>query len=72
MKFQKNWPHGQDQDHPASWLQAAMDSCFDLFAPHQHGIASKHAQVPKLSISNGKSAMLVGCGYKDETAVHGC
>ena len=29
-------------------------------------IASKQAQVPKMNISNGKSAMLVGCGYADE------
>ena len=31
-----------------------------------HGIASKQAQVPKKNITNDKSAMLVGCGYKDE------
>ena len=42
---------------------AAMDS---LFRPHQHDIDSKEAQVPKTNISNGKSTMLVGCGYKDE------
>ena len=30
-------------------------------------IASKQAQlVPKMNLSNGKSIMLVGCGYKDE------
>ena len=34
--------------------------------PHQHGIASKQAQVPKTKIINGKSAMFVGCSYKDE------
>ena len=33
---------------------------------HQHGIASKQAQIPKTNISNSKSAMLVGCCYKDE------
>ena len=29
-------------------MLAAMDSCFDLFRPHQlqHGIANKQAQVP--------------------------
>ena len=31
---------------------------------YQYGIASKQAQVPKMNISFGKSAMLVGCGYK--------
>ena len=31
-----------------------------LFRPHQHGIGSKQAQVPKTNIINGKSA------YKDE------
>ena len=40
--------------------------CFGLFKPHQHGIASKQAKVPKTNISDGKSAMLVGGGYKDE------
>ena len=39
-----------------------MDSCFRLFRPHQHGIASKQAQVSK----NGKNAILLGFGYKDE------
>ena len=34
--------------------------------PHQHGIASKQAQVPKTKINNDKSAMLVGSDYKDE------
>ena len=51
-------------------MLAAMDRCFGLFRPHQHGIASKQAQVPKKNIlshvSNGKRAMLVGCGYKHE------
>ena len=47
-------------------MLAAMDSCFDLFRPPQHGIASKQAQVPKTNLSNGKSAMSVGCGYKDD------
>ena len=42
-----------------------MDSCFGHFRPRQHGIASKQAQVPKTNISNGKSAVLLGCGYKD-------
>ena len=32
----------------------------------KYSIASKQAQVPKTNISNGKSAMFVGCGYKDE------
>ena len=34
--------------------------------PHQHGIASKQAQVSKANITNGKGVMLFGCGYKDE------
>ena len=29
-------------------------------------MGSKHAHVSKTNIDNGKSAMLVGCGYKDE------
>ena len=44
----------------------AIDSCFGLSRPHQHGIASKQARVPKTNICNGKSAMLVGCSYKGE------
>ena len=28
-------------------MLAAMDSCLGLFRPHQHGTASKQAQVPK-------------------------
>ena len=36
-----------------------MDICFDLFRPHQHGIASKQAQVPKKNIRCSKSAVLV-------------
>ena len=36
------------------------------FRPYQHGTASKQAEVPKTNLSNGKSAMIVGCGYKDE------
>ena len=47
-------------------MLAAMDSCFGRFRPHQHDIARKQAQVPKMNISNSKSVMLVGCGYKDE------
>ena len=47
-------------------MLAAMDSCFGLFMPHQHGIASKKAQVPTKNITNGKSAMLVGCACKEE------
>ena len=47
-------------------MLADMDSCFEISRPHQNGIASKQAQVPKTNISNGKSAMLVGCGYKYE------
>ena len=43
-----------------------MDSCFGLFRPHQLGIASKQAQVPKTNKTNGKNAMLVGCGNKDK------
>ena len=27
-------------------MLAAMDSCFCLFKPHQHGISNKQAQVP--------------------------
>ena len=27
-------------------MLAAMDSCFGLFGPHQHGIDNKQAQVP--------------------------
>ena len=43
-------------------MLAAMDSCFGLFRAHQHGIASKQAQVPKKNVSIVKSAMLVGNG----------
>ena len=43
-----------------------MDSCLGLCRPFQHGIANKRAQVLKTNINNGKSAMLLGCGYKDE------
>ena len=38
-----------------------MHSCFGLFRPHQHIIASKQTQVPKKNISNGKSSMPLGC-----------
>ena len=31
-------------------MLAAMDSCFGRFWTHQHGIASKQAQVPKKNI----------------------
>ena len=34
------------QDEP-EYILAAMNSCFGLFRPHQHGIAKKQAQVPK-------------------------
>ena len=50
-----------------------MDNCFGLFRPHQHGIASKQAQVPKSNISTvivKDCAMLVGCGYKDELMIN--
>ena len=47
-------------------MLAAIDNCFGVFRPHQHGIASKQAQVPKMNISNCKSAMLVGFGFLDD------
>ena len=31
-------------------MLAAMNSCFGLFRPHQHGIASKQAQVPNMNV----------------------
>ena len=48
-----------------SWSRA-LDNFFGLFRPYQHGLACKQAQVPKTNITNCKSAMLVGCGHKDE------
>ena len=50
-------------------MLAAMESCFGLFRPHQHGIASKQAQVPKKNIRCNESGMLVGCGYKNQRQV---
>ena len=47
-------------------MLVAKGSCFGLFRPPQHDAATKQAKVPKTNISNGKSVMLVGCGYKDE------
>ena len=69
--------HGQQccvverQDLPLSGLAAfarsyIISGCFDISRSRQHGIASKQAQLPKTNLSNGRSAMLVGCGYKDE------
>ena len=50
-------------------MLAIMDSCFGPSRPHQHDIASKQAQVPKTNISNGKSSMFVGSGYKNQSQV---
>ena len=53
--------------HKKAWLLAAMDNYFGLFRSYQHGIPSKQVQVPKKNtLSNGKGALHVGCGYKDE------
>ena len=41
-----------------------ISSFFEISRTRQHGIASKLAQVSKTNVSNGKSAMLVRCGYK--------
>ena len=46
-----------------------MDSGFGLFRPHQNGIASKQAQIPKTNIRSSEWAMFVRCGCKDETQV---
>ena len=35
-----------------------MDSCFGLLKPHQHGIGSKQALVPKKNIRCSKNATL--------------
>ena len=45
-------------------MLAAMDSWFRPFRPHQHGIASKQAQVPKKIIKCNECAMFVECGFK--------
>ena len=29
-----------------AWILAAVDSCFDLIGPRQHGTANKQAQIP--------------------------
>mgnify|MGYP001795923083 CR=1 FL=1 len=49
-------------------MLAAMDSCFGLFRPNQHDIASKQAQIPKNTRCN-ESAMLVECGYCNTKAL---
>ena len=54
------------QGLPLRGLAAFASSCFEISRPHPHGIASKQALVPKTIIINNKSAILVGCGYKDE------
>ena len=50
----------------AAFATSYINSHFEISRPYQHGTAGKQVQVPKTNISNGKSAMLVGCGYQDE------
>ena len=47
-------------------MLAALDSCFGLFRPRQHGTASKQTQVYKKKLRCSQSAMVVGFRYKDE------
>ena len=39
-----------------SLIASSQGQLFRFFRPHQHGTASKQAQVPKTNISNGKSS----------------
>ena len=42
-----------------------ISSCFEISRPHQHGIASKQAQVPK----KNTSTMLVGMAVKMNSSI---
>ena len=47
---------------------AAMDSCFDLISPHQHGIANKVAHgLPQVLITRLGHAML--CNFNTDQPV---
>ena len=52
---------GLPQSGLAAFAIDLINSCLEISRPHQHGIASKKAQVAKTNINIGKSAMLMGC-----------
>ena len=45
---------------------AAVDSCFGLIGPLQHGTANKQAQTPTENTKQSRSLTLVGCGWNIE------
>ena len=55
-------------------MLAAVDSCFGLIGPHQHGTANKQAQIPtentKWMWSGGLNALFSGCAITSTHVQH--